>query len=164
MRQFNAQLPGFSGQAFDSKRFAPEDIANSFDKYVSKVVPTLHIPCPTLHGDSHSADQFTYTHAAPMFDPPLVRADEIESAISKLKSSASPGPDGIFPPLLKACASALSLPVYNLYNYKKEEEAPLVPPPPSLSKPLSYGTPCQFDARRAQGVAEFKDLVRYRDV
>lgn len=79
--------------------------------YFSKVVPTLNNLCPTLHGYSYSAGQFT------LFDPPLVKANEVESPISKLKSSSSPGLGVVPPPLLKDCASAITLPLANLYNY-----------------------------------------------
>lgn len=98
----------------------PQDIANSFGEYFSEVVPSLDNPCPTpgdCHSaDCHSTDQRTRLQATPVFDPPSVQADEVESAICKLKNSASPGPDGIPPLLLKACAPAISLHLVTLYN------------------------------------------------
>ncbi|KAG0437822.1 hypothetical protein HPB47_017273 [Ixodes persulcatus] len=57
------------------------------------------------------------TASIPVFVPPPVTTEDVAAAISQLKPGASPGPDGIPPFLLKACAAALSSPSADLYNY-----------------------------------------------
>lgn len=92
-------------------------IANSFGQHFSDAVPAFNNSCPPPQVESPPAEKHNRTESIPMFVPSPVTTEDVAAAISQLKPGASPGPDGIPPFLLKACAAALSSPLADLYNY-----------------------------------------------